>query len=268
MMPRTLPLRRSLRALSRRTVPALAILALLKACSVAPVPGLAGLARTRAGVPNARVQIQSCQDAFATLELSGFSSPAFEDALAAAPDCDPDNPRPVRTAGSTPDLQSPDLTAPNAGANAGSSLLTGAAGLILVGITRGRDACQLLPEAYRVGCLGVVLRGVAEDLPQGEDFVAVRSVLQVATADLDGILQQNLDTAAAPRQVTGAGKPLPPVRAVTRQSQARAAALAEQVIAEAATTLLRSSGTAAQRRLPYQQIAAAIDSTKVLFRSG
>jgi hypothetical protein len=128
-----------------------------------------------------------------------------------------------------------------------------------------------LERRYRIDCLRLHFWRLSRDLPATGEYAPVREALAKAAADLDAIVRQNIDTSAPRLRVRVNGKSaaplLPPIRAVRAGTEAKVAKQAERVIAEATTALLRSTENSDRRMVHYQQIAAAISSTKVLLRS-
>ena len=140
--------------------------------------------------------------------------------------------------------------------------------LVAVNKTCGPDYVE---RRYRIDCLHWALWQVAQDLPQTGDYAPVREALMAASRNLAAIVQANLDSSAAPIQPNIGGKPLaaqlPPTYAVRPEKEARAIRQAARVLDETATVLLRSAENSQRRKIPYQEIAAALGSTKVLLRS-
>jgi hypothetical protein len=118
-------------------------------------------------------------------------------------------------------------------------------------------------QEYHIDCLSEGYVRAAAIIPQDEVFGASRSVILQAAARLDSVTRQN-QAAALPTVTTqGRTRPLRPIDPA-RRAAANAAAL--QIIEETRTVLLRSARTAPQRAA-FQQIAEAVDSSKVLMRS-
>ena len=130
---------------------------------------------------------------------------------------------------------------------------------------------EFVERRYRIDCLRWALRQIAQDLPQTGDYAPVREALAKASRDLGAIVQTYADPNAPQIRPSLGGKPLaaqlPPISAVRAQDQDRALRAAEQVLDEAVTVLLRSAENSQRRKIPYQEIAAALGSTKVLLRS-
>ncbi|MGB3315732.1 MAG: hypothetical protein WBB85_15090 [Albidovulum sp.] len=140
-------------------------------------------------------------------------------------------------------------------------------------LSKALGACnpERLERRYRIDCLRLHFWRLSRELPDSGEYAPVRAALAKAAADLDAIVRQNLDNSAPRVRVRVNGKSaaplLPPIRAVRPGTEAKVAKQAERVIAEATTALLRSTENSDRRMVHYQQIAAAISSTKVLLRS-
>lgn len=130
---------------------------------------------------------------------------------------------------------------------------------------------DFVDRRYRIDCIRFYFRQIASELPRTGEYAPVRDALTTAADKLDAIIRQNLDPNAPtirPRLNGKSAAPrLPPIRAIRPESEARAMRAAQAVIEEAETVLLRSTENSDRRMAHYQQIAAAIDSTKVLLRS-
>lgn len=133
--------------------------------------------------------------------------------------------------------------------------------------------CSWLPPGVRIDCLADRLRQIARALPRGGDYAPVREALRDAARELSGIARANAVPGVAPKRYgvrpPGGGAviesgPLAEV-APDRRAAANAAALA--VLQRTETVLLRSTENSRARMVAYQEIATALDSTKVLLRS-
>ncbi|WP_261399764.1 hypothetical protein [Leisingera daeponensis] len=120
-------------------------------------------------------------------------------------------------------------------------------------------------------CLSERLEAAVEPIPEGTDYDEVRGVLQDTSSRLIQLARQNRDPGRGRVTVTSAAnpaertsRPLAPVRA---SAQAAVNLEATRILEEAAAILPRSAETARERQAQYAQIAAAIDSSKVLLRS-
>ncbi len=127
--------------------------------------------------------------------------------------------------------------------------------------------CDRVDLPYRIDCIRYGLRSTAELLPTEGDYGEVRKVLTSAADKLDQVVARNRDPTAAPVVARGAGRRSPGLSAIRPEAETRALREAEAILAEAETLLLRSSENSARRQVHFQQIAQAIDSTKVLLRS-
>lgn len=130
--------------------------------------------------------------------------------------------------------------------------------------------CEALPDkSFAPDCLAERLAATAEEIPDGTDYQEVREILESASRDLKRLAASNRDRSKRPVRLStqdGSASSQRPVLAVAPARAEAVAQQAEAIIEEARTELLRSAGTA-ERQSQYQQIAAALDSTKVLLRS-
>ena len=131
--------------------------------------------------------------------------------------------------------------------------------------------CRQLDLRYRVDCLYAKFRKIAQALPKTGDYAPLRAALVRAADRLEDVVDDYADPAAgkiSPRLRSQPAaeriRPLSPIRA---DLQAIANQATTEIITELSTTLLRSSTGSERRQLAFQQIATAIDSTKVLLRS-
>ncbi|WP_264212922.1 hypothetical protein [Leisingera thetidis] len=126
-------------------------------------------------------------------------------------------------------------------------------------------------SALQVDCLSERLETAAGSIPEGTDYDEVRGVLQDTSQRLKRLARQNRDPDRRRVTVSSATDPgertARPLTPVSASSQAAVNREAARILEEAATTLLRSAETAQRRQTQYAQIAAAIDSNKVLLRS-
>ncbi|WP_241479124.1 hypothetical protein [Leisingera sp. ANG-M1] len=126
-------------------------------------------------------------------------------------------------------------------------------------------------SALQVDCLSERLENAAAGIPQGTDYDEVRGVLKDTSDRLKRLARQNRDPDR--RRVTVASTANPaerttrPLTPVSAAAQAEVNLQAARILEDAATVLLRSSEQAQARQNQYAQIAAAIDSNKVLLRS-
>jgi hypothetical protein len=196
---------------------------------------------------------------------------AFDTAPAMAQSCDPDSegcvePEPSRPASDDPSREVTDLEWRDR-----SFLNSRATNSISADIDRIRLTCDRMNQNYRIHCLVLEMRQVADSIPATGEFAPVRAALLDASRGLQAITDTYEDTAAPRIRARVGGRPAAPrtqpITAIRPETVARAAAEAEAVLDEAVTILLRSAENSARRQVAFQPIAQAIDSTKVLLRS-
>jgi hypothetical protein len=144
---------------------------------------------------------------------------------------------------------------------------------IVGAIRQGERFCSWVPAGVRVDCVADQLREIASGLPRGGDYAPVRRALRDASRELSSIANANR-ARGIPERRYGAQPPEGgPVITSGRLTEiapdriAAANAAAAQVIEETQTVLLRSTENSRARMAAYQDISAALDSTKVLLRS-
>jgi hypothetical protein len=135
-----------------------------------------------------------------------------------------------------------------------------------------RRECRHYDEVYRIDCLrqgiDMTIARMA-DRPENRD---AKRILRRASRQLASIVSTYEDHSAprleVPRSANPRFKTRRTYRAVKRSALPKAMAKANAVVQEATTQLLRSAENSERRYAHYQQIAAAVDSTKTLLRSG
>jgi len=137
--------------------------------------------------------------------------------------------------------------------------------------TDASDFCRLLELRYRIDCLHAQFSKIAQTLPQTGDYAPLRAALTRATNRLEDVVdsyEEPYGQKIRPRlksQPTAARiRPLSPIRP---EKQAAANQATAAVITELSTVLLRSAQGSERRQLAFQEIATAIDSTRILLRS-
>jgi hypothetical protein len=135
----------------------------------------------------------------------------------------------------------------------------------------GQFCARIALREYAVDCLSSRLATVQDSLPSTGEYADVKAALATASVKLNQLARQNADR-ALPRGIARTTGPNPQAtrRALTPVDSAKLDQVNLQAIAilqEAETILLRSSQASEARRIPFQQIAAAVDSNKVLLRS-
>jgi len=142
---------------------------------------------------------------------------------------------------------------------------------IIKRISDSRDFCYVVPVPFRINCLQTQFDRIARSLPQTGDYAPVRKVLQDASEKLGAVVRGNIDTTVKPIVPVIKNKPDAPrseaLVAIKPAAVRKANAAAAAIIAETTTLLLRSTENLERREVSYQEIAQAIDSTKILLRS-
>ena len=138
---------------------------------------------------------------------------------------------------------------------------------IVADLSSGTAFCQAVGDpALNVDCLSDQFAAAAKSMPTKGGYAAARKALLDAAARLHALAAAN----AAP------GKPAAKVKSGNRRSSrpltavanpAAVAAKAAAIVRDTKLVLLRSSSGSDQRRIAYEQVAAVVDSTKVLLRS-
>jgi hypothetical protein len=135
-----------------------------------------------------------------------------------------------------------------------------------------RRECRRYEDVYRIDCLRQGLEMAAANIPDRPENRDAKRILRRAAQKLGTIVSTYEDDDAplleVPRNANPRFKKRRTYRAVMKKSLPRAMAKARVVIDEASTQLLRSAENSERRYAHYQQISAAVDSTKTLLRSG
>ena len=135
-----------------------------------------------------------------------------------------------------------------------------------------RRECRQYEDVYRIDCLRQGLEMTAANIPDRPENRDAKRILKRAAQKLGAIVSTYEDEDAplleVPRNANPRFKTRRTYRAVKKSALPRAMAKANAVIDEAATQLLRSAENSERRYAHYQQISAAVDSTKTLLRSG
>jgi hypothetical protein len=135
-----------------------------------------------------------------------------------------------------------------------------------------RRECGEYDQVYRIDCLRQGLEMTISNMPNRPEYGDAKRILKRVSGQLSDIVSRYEDRTApkleVPRSANPRFKKRRTLRAVKLSSLPRAMAKANAVVEEAATQLLRSAENSERRYAHYQQITAAVDSTKVLLRSG
>lgn len=140
---------------------------------------------------------------------------------------------------------------------------------IALRITQINEICIHVPKAYRLDCLAKALWVVASRIPSSGEYWVVKQEVTRAVRDIEQLIHRNKDLSKPQILVrdanTNVATPrLTPVRPENINSSLQ---MAEDILDEAATVLLRSAESSNGVALHYQTIAEAINSNKVLLRS-
>jgi len=135
-----------------------------------------------------------------------------------------------------------------------------------------RRECGRYDEVYRIDCLRQGIDMTIARMADRPENREAKKILRRASRQLAGIVSTYEDRSApkleVPRSANPRFKTSRVYRAVKRSALPKAMAKANAVVEEAATQLLRSAENSERRYAHYQQISAAVDSTKTLLRSG
>ncbi|MFY0312246.1 hypothetical protein ACFMBG_20390, partial [Leisingera sp. D0M16] len=133
-----------------------------------------------------------------------------------------------------------------------------------------RDLCGIVGP-YLIDCLAERFEALEKDLAGLPGHEPLRKILKETARDLRQIARENRDPSrprGKARSLNSAERSHRPIVAVAPERQATAKAQALAVLEEAQTKLLRSAENSPTRSIvPYQRIAAALNSSKVLLRS-
>ena len=145
------------------------------------------------------------------------------------------------------------------GGGASAGLSTRATKAVTRTLTRDFMRCQKLTEVYRFDCYRIVYRLSARQLVGNSAYRPARKVLESVEKSIDKVVRTYADP-TTPRKRVGfqAYRPIKPAAV----SQAKREVT--KVLAEAETTLLRSTG---KDNSHFASIAEAVNSNKVLLRS-
>jgi hypothetical protein len=135
-----------------------------------------------------------------------------------------------------------------------------------------RRECRRYDEVYRIDCLRQGIDMTIARMANRPENRDAKRILRRASSQLAQIVSTYEDRSApeleVPRRANPRFKTRRTYRAVKKSALPKAMAKANAVVNEAATQLLRSAENSERRYAHYQQISAAVDSTKTLLRSG
>lgn len=131
------------------------------------------------------------------------------------------------------------------------------------------EYCAWFGRGYEVDCLRDQYSQMRAWLPQTAAYTPLRQALWQAERELGAVVQQFSDPRAGRARARAQGNPtsLRAGRGLIGTPGRQATAAARAVIERTETVLLRSVSAQDPRRLAFQRMAQAFDSTKVLLRS-
>lgn len=132
--------------------------------------------------------------------------------------------------------------------------------------------CGRYDDVYRIDCLRQGIDMTIARMSDRPENREAKKILRRASRQLAAIVSTYEDENAAIIEVPGTVNPRfkkkRTYHAIKKAALPQAMAKANAVVEEAATQLLRSAENSERRYAHYQQISAAVDSTKTLLRSG
>lgn len=138
---------------------------------------------------------------------------------------------------------------------------------IVADLSSGTAFCQALGDpSLNVDCLSDQFAAAAQAMPAKGGYSAARKALLDAAARLHALAAANAAPGKAAAKVgSGNRRSSRPLTAVA--DPAALAARAVAIVRDTRLVLLRSSSGSDRRRIAYEQVAAVVNSTKVLLRS-
>ncbi|MCP4123937.1 MAG: hypothetical protein GY751_19490 [Bacteroidetes bacterium] len=121
--------------------------------------------------------------------------------------------------------------------------------------------CISLSIEYRADCLAQSFREAGSKATK-KVYDPVKNEFNTAAGNIENIVAANLDNEAP--VFNEGGKTYRPIKSKNIAGVNRKVS---KIVAETATRLIRSAGNSAARKVHFQRIAKAVDSTKVLLRS-
>ena len=132
---------------------------------------------------------------------------------------------------------------------------------IVADVGRANDICITLPTEYRADCLAQSLKSSASKINK-KAYIPVKNEISTTAQSIEDIVTENLDE-EAPVIKVGNNTYRPIKKEAVEVVNQRVA----KVVTESATRLIRSAGNSITRKIHFQRVAKALDSTKVLMRS-
>ncbi len=132
---------------------------------------------------------------------------------------------------------------------------------IVADVGRANDICITLPAEYRADCLAQSLKSSASKISK-KAYIPVKNEISTTAQSIEDIVTENLDE-EAPVIKVGNNTYRPIKKEAVEVVNQRVA----KVVTESATRLIRSAGNSVTRKIHFQRVAKALNSTKVLMRS-
>ena len=132
---------------------------------------------------------------------------------------------------------------------------------IAADIGKAIDICRTLPIEYRADCLAQSLKSSASKVRK-KAYIPVQNEISTTAQSIEDIVTENLDEEAPVIKV--GNKTYRPIK---KEAVAVVNERVAKVVTESATRLIRSAGNSITRKIHFQRVAKALDSTKVLMRS-
>ena len=149
----------------------------------------------------------------------------------------------------------------NNGGGFTNSFSYGQTNVIAADISKANDICITLPIEYRADCLAQSLKTSASKVRK-KNYIPIKNEISTTAQSIEDIVTENLDEEAPVIKV--GNKTYRPIK---KEAVAAVNQRVAKVVAESATRLIRSAGNSVTRKIHFQRIAKALDSTKVLMRS-
>ncbi len=143
--------------------------------------------------------------------------------------------------------------------------------LLAAALAQIAGECERIGIEYRIDCLGQGLILAGRTLPRRGEYEEARETLIKAGKDLRRVARQNRDP-AKPKirhtiQVTPKVTRQRRLTPVAPEKLPEATVMAEAIVQEAETRLLRSAENSQRRRVHYERVAQSLGSTRRILRS-
>ncbi len=149
----------------------------------------------------------------------------------------------------------------NVGGGFANSFSYGQTNAIAADVGKANDICKNLPIEYRADCLAQSLKSSASKVRK-KAYIPVKNEISTTAQSIEDIVTENLDEEAP---VIKVGNKI--YRPIKKEAVAVVNERVAKVVTESATRLIRSAGNSVTRKIHFQRVAKALNSTKVLMRS-